>query len=58
MAAGKAKENVLKNMTSTVLVSYFPNAEAGAAYERLYRAYLKAAEWYESAENPMLMMNQ
>ena len=58
MAAGKSKEDALKNMTSAILVSYFPNAEAGEKYEKLYRTYLKAAAWYESAESPMLMMNQ
>ncbi len=47
-----SKENVLKNMTSDIAESYVPNTEAGVKYEQLYQAYLQAAAWYESRENP------
>ncbi len=39
-------------MTSDIAESYVPNTEAGVKYEQLYQAYLQAAAWYESRENP------
>ena len=54
MAAGYSRGNVLKNMTSDIVESYVPNTEAGVKYEQLYQAYLQAAAWYESRENPMV----
>ncbi len=58
MAAGWSLDHVLENMSSTISKSYIPNKDVGEKYEKLYQAYLKAAEWLESDESPIYKLRR
>ena len=53
-ATGRQNKDVVRQMSSNILMKYMPNEEVGEKYDKVYQEYIRAAEWFESIESPML----
>lgn len=57
-ATGRQNEDVMRQMSSNILMKYIPNEEAGEKYDTVYQEYIRTAEWFEGIESPMLKRSE